>query len=235
MPKKEDEEKDTDTTDKDAGKKLLAGKFKTQEELEAAYAESERTMHSKSEEAARAKEEAAQWRAEVESMKPKRNEDHTADAEEDPEAFREQFIANPREALITFGKGLASGILKEVETRNASRDKVSRFLNDNPEIRASANLFAVSLAQVPGNLSIDDKLKKAADLTRSEINRIKEEAKKTQDSEDESHRRARIEDESGGRDTPRKKSKKDEDDEDHSFGGYMKERNEAFGAVKGIV
>lgn len=223
MPK-EDENKE----------KLLAGKFKTPEELEAGYTEAEKAMHKANEESARSKEEAAQWKAEVENLKTTRKDQ--VDAEDDPDAFREEFIANPREALVTFGKGLAAGILKEVETRQTSREKVSQFLDKNPDIRASSNLFAVALAQVPGNLSIEDKLAKAAELTRNEINRIKEDAKKTQDAEDEAHRKARVEDEGSGRDTPRKKSKKDdEDDDDHSFEGYMKDRNEAFGAVRGIV
>ena len=233
---KETEEKNLEQA---AGnEKLLAGKFKSSEDLESAYKELERGFHTKSEEA-------AEWKRNVADLIGTRDPVETVSGQDQEEAvsrFNEEFLANPSAALDSFAAKLSNKVTADVGKFIQTRDAVSTFTEDNPDVRANPMLFAMYLSRTDPKASIGDRLTAANKSYTAELNemetKIDERRKKAADFETKNKKDAMDVGPGAGKDTPAKKKKKSDDDDDdtgESYEEYMKTRKGDRAKITGLL
>lgn len=234
--KKKDEEKDSDNQNKagETEETLLAGKFKSQDDLIAGYEELQKAFHTKSTEASK-------WKTSVEeilSAQPGPDKEELAASAED---FSEKFLANPQPMLDEFAQTVRKSVLEDVNEYMAARDVMTKFLDDNVELKTNPKLFALNLAESDPKASIIDRLESAKEAYEKEIEGIRKTAedKETKRKEFEKKNKAAAVDtgEGAGRDTPSKKSgDSDEDEEDgDSFAAYIKERKTERARISSLI
>lgn len=232
MANNTDDKNKQNTQDSDGSdKKLLAGKYEKTEDLEKGYEEAVRKMHD-------ATKEAAHWKESFETFSRGDADTSTytgSDVEESEQALVEAITTNPKAVLQEFGRGLTEKIVGDVKKILDTRDTVKVFLDANKDLRDASGLFGSMLTRTNPKLSVSDRLNNAAELTRSEINAIKERGKKQQEFEDKQKRQAADTD-SEGNDAPRGKPKgKDNKKEDYSYESYMKERKDRAAKLGGLI
>ena len=211
--------------EKPAGEKLIAGKYKTIEEGEAAIKESERRMHE-------ATEDAAKWRRIAqESLDSSRG---STDTDQETQNFSEEFLARPKEVLDKWGRRITTGVVSLVTEMLDQRDQVSRFISKNPDIEENPRLFMAHVAQTdPEDPSYVARLRKAHKTYKEDLenlkNRGREEEKAAKNFGDKQKDSAAMSSSADGDNAPPRRGKPQisEKDEEGSFNEYMKDREDS--------
>jgi len=228
-------EKGTDNPKDGAGKgeELIAGKFKTQEDLVEAYKSAERMAHERAEETAR-------WKGTVDQLLA--GGEGAAGTEDTPEArekqqsldeqYTERFIQNPKAGLREFGEELIThvydGVSKMIDTRDGIRD----FVIANPDVRQNPELFALELQKTKGTLA--DRLSKAKDSYNDKLAAMlqqhDEDKKKAKEFEKDNKKGAADIGTGGNEPAPTK----EDEEKDESFDEYLKERKDRGSKMFGL-
>lgn len=219
-------------TDDDKGGELIAGKFKTQEDLIEAYQASERKISEQGEDNAR-------WRDTVEQLFADKTPEGDSRARETPvpedESYTPRFLENPKEGLREFGEELATHIYGRVNEMIDTRDTIREYITNNEVIRVNPRLFAIHLQGTKGKLS--ERLTAALEAYTGEIKAIQEKAaqeKQGADEFSESEKKKAADIGAGGKEALPAKTPGD-DEKDETFDDYMKERRESSSKIVGLI
>jgi len=227
-------EEGTDKPQDGAGDKetLLAGKFKSKEDLIEGYQNLERAFHSSTDEAKK-------WKRSVEEMLSATPEPDKDKLAADAEEFSEKFLANPGPVLDEFASQVRKSVLKDVNEYLSARDVVTKFLSTNAELEANPKLFALNLAETDPNKSITERLESAKEAYEKEIDGIRTKAKDKEKSRKEFEKRNKADavdtGEGAGRDMPKKGDSDDDSDEDDNFASYIEERKAERARISSLL
>lgn len=233
--KKKDEEKKAGNSGDGAGSEetLLAGKFKSQEELVAGYENLQKAFHTKSTEASK-------WKTNVEDLLSTQTVPDKEELANQAEEFTERFLANPEPVLNQFALSVRESVLKDVNEYMSARDVMTKFLDNNAELKSNPKLFALNLAETDPKMSISERLDSAKVAFESEIEGLRKTAneKERKRKEFEKKNKAGAVDtgEGAGRDMPSKDDEKSDDDSDpDSFATYIAERKKERARISSLL
>lgn len=227
---------DQKKVDENADEKLLAGKFKSEEDLVNSYKELEREF-------TRVNQENSEWRQTVTSLVGERSQDKTdnTDDGEEVERFNQEFLSNPRRALENYGDRLAKSVISDVGRFITTRESVARFTDKHPEILEDPKRFADILSETSPKESIDDRLVNAKEEFDGQMKKIEEKIEKRRKQTEDFERKNRKKASDvgpGADDVPGKKKSKDEDDDDDSgstYDDYISSRKKERARIMGLV
>lgn len=156
--------------------KLYAGKFKSIEDMERAYEESERQMHETRQENARWTEWAQQNLRDVgdDSEPDEFTRRHPRREERrEPGIDSAKFFSNPEEVLREREQRIQQQVMRRMMLINDVGRTAERFMAKNPDLEAAQPIFVDFVRKQPGHLAVQDRLENAAKETRSWINNFK--------------------------------------------------------------
>ena len=199
----------------------------------AGYLELQKGFHEKSTEASK-------WKGNVEDLLSTQAVPDKEELANQAEEFTERFLANPEPVLNQFAQNVRESVLKDVNEYMSARDTMTKFLDNNADLKSNPKLFALNLAETDPKMSISERLDSAKDAFESEIEGLRktanEKERKRKEFEKKNKGAAVDTGEGAGRDMPAKGDESDDDKDDpDSFATYIAERKKERARISSLL